>query len=89
MADIKGSPGFYDVFDAMPTDITSAKYLFPEAAYVGLGYDFWLCSGNFPEGTEFTFGVNLGAGNASEAVAQVQQIETAFAVGGPTPISET
>ena len=80
MPQLTEEPGFYDVFAPVPDIITGTKELFPEALYVGAGPDFWLCSGNMPEGTAFTWGVNFAASNASEAVAQVRQIEKAFAV---------
>lgn len=80
MPNVKGEPGFYDVFAPVPSVITDTKQLFPEALFVGAGYDYWLCSGNLPEGTAYTWGVNFGAGNASEAVAEVREIEKAFAV---------
>jgi hypothetical protein len=81
-AGITGEPGFGNVYAPVPSNITDTKQLFPEAEFVGAGYDYWLSSGNLPEGTEYTWGVNFGAGNASEAVAQVRQIEKAFAVSG-------
>lgn len=77
---IAKNPGFYDVFPPVPAKITDTKQLFPEASFVGAGYHYWLCSGNLPEGTAFTWGVNFGAGNASEAVAEVREIERAFRV---------
>ncbi|KAK4553316.1 hypothetical protein LTR86_009616 [Recurvomyces mirabilis] len=78
---VTGNPGYYDVFAPVPENITGTKQLFPEALFVGAGYDYWLCSGNLPKGSIITWGVNLGAGNASEAVAEVQEIVKAFAVG--------
>lgn len=79
-ANITGEPGFSDIFAAVPAVVTDTKQLFPEASYVFAGYDYWLSSCNFPEGTQFTWGVNFGAGNSSEAVAQVREIEKAFSV---------
>jgi hypothetical protein len=40
-----------------------------------------------PEGTAFTMGVDFGMGNASEAVADVREIEKAFAVRLETLVS--
>ncbi|KAJ5826134.1 hypothetical protein N7474_003272 [Penicillium riverlandense] len=75
---LTGSSGFYDVFPPIPTPLPITTDLFPEATFVGAGPDFWLSSCNLPAGTAFTWGVNFLT-NASEAVAQVREIESAFA----------
>lgn len=77
---LTGNPGYYDVFPAIPSTITNTKQLFPEATFVGAGSNYWLSSCNLPEGTAFTWGVNFWAGNASEAIAQIREIEKAFEV---------
>ena len=80
MPSITGSPGFYDVFPPVPAVISGTRDLFPEALFVGAGYDYWLCSGNMPEGTLFTWGVNMAAGNASEAVADASGCDRTVSV---------
>jgi hypothetical protein len=77
---ITGDSGFYSVFPAIPATITSTKQIFPEANFVGASYNYYGCAGNLPEGTAFTWGVNFGVGNVSEVVAQIREIENAFAV---------
>lgn len=79
-SNITGGPGFSNIYAAVPAVITDTKTLFPEATYVFAGYDYWRSSCNLPGGTEFTWGVNFGAGNSSEAVAQVREIEKVFSV---------
>lgn len=81
MPNVTGEPGFYNVFDPVPDDPESTKELFPEAFFTGAGFDYWRCAGNMPKGTKFTWGVNFKTENASEAVAQIRQLEKAFAVG--------
>lgn len=80
MPSLKGEPGFYDVFAPVSLVITDTKQLIPEALFAVVGYDYWLCSGNLPEDTAYTCGVNIGAGNASEIIAEVREIEKTFAV---------
>ncbi|KXL43444.1 MAG: glycoside hydrolase family 79 protein [Acidomyces sp. 'richmondensis'] len=79
MPSLKGEPGFYDVFAPVSSVITDTKQLIPEALFAVVGYDYWLCSGNLPEDTAYTCGVNIGAGNASEIIAEVREIEKTFA----------
>ncbi|KAJ9118457.1 hypothetical protein QFC24_006103 [Naganishia onofrii] len=50
----------------------------PEAAHIAIGRDWYRLSGNLPEGTEFTWGVNLRELNVSETVGQVVQLYDAF-----------
>ncbi|KAI0162911.1 hypothetical protein BJ166DRAFT_578639, partial [Pestalotiopsis sp. NC0098] len=74
-------PGFYNIFKPVPDydDLESTKELFPQAYFTGAGYKYWRAACNFPPTTSFTFGVNLLAGNTSEAIAQIKNIERAFA----------
>lgn len=75
-------PGFYNIFKPVPDydDLESTKELFPQAYFTGAGYKYWRTACNFPPTTSFTFGVNLLAGNTSEVIAQIKNIERAFAV---------
>ncbi|ETS78715.1 hypothetical protein PFICI_08568 [Pestalotiopsis fici W106-1] len=74
-------PGFYNIFAPVPEldDLESTKQLFPQAYFTGAGYKYWRAACNFPPTTSFTFGVNFLAGNTSEAIAQIKNIEKAFA----------
>lgn len=73
------NPGYVSTFPAVPAGATS-KQLFPEASSTKAGYNYYLCAGNMPNGTAFTWGVNFASGNMSETVAQVQVVDRAFAV---------
>ena len=80
-ADLTGDPGYVNEYPAVPENYTTTKQIFPEADTEILGPNFWLGSCNFPKGTEFTWGVNLRLGNATEAMIQAREVERAFAVG--------
>ncbi|EJT96649.1 hypothetical protein DACRYDRAFT_60186 [Dacryopinax primogenitus] len=51
---------------------------YPEANTVVVGTDFWSLAGNFPSGTEFTFGINLKAQANYGAVIEAQIITQVF-----------
>jgi hypothetical protein len=70
--------GVQNVFPAVPADPTSAKQIFPECSFGEIGGPWYRYSGNLPAGTKIIWGVNLKAGNASEAVIEVREIEKAF-----------
>ncbi|KZT54289.1 glycoside hydrolase family 79 protein [Calocera cornea HHB12733] len=59
-----------------PAVTTTTPY--PEADTVLVGTDFWSLAGNFPSGTEFTFGINLKAQANYEAVIEAQIITQVF-----------
>ncbi|KAH8772478.1 hypothetical protein F5883DRAFT_663061 [Diaporthe sp. PMI_573] len=76
---VTGDPGFYNVFDPVPVAPQDTKSLFPQAYFTGAGFNYWLSACNLPKGTKYTWGINFQSRNVSEGVAQVQQLERAFA----------
>lgn len=79
-ANLTTEPGFSAIFPAIPVPLTTTTQIFPEANFVSAGPDYYLCAGNLPAGTAFTWGVNFGVENISEIIVQVQEVEKAFAV---------
>ena len=50
----------------------------PEAIYNGIGRDWYALSQNLPDGTPFTWGLNLRSQNKSETVAQAKLLADTF-----------
>ncbi|KZO89617.1 glycoside hydrolase family 79 protein [Calocera viscosa TUFC12733] len=61
-----------DVFP--PSSNSSTQKLYPEATIVYAGSDFWRTTANFPQGTEFTFGINLRAQDPAMAAAVATRV---------------
>ncbi|KAJ9127524.1 hypothetical protein QFC24_000933 [Naganishia onofrii] len=51
---------------------------YPEAEHIGIGRDFYALSQNLPDGTPFTWGINLRVNNRTETVGQAAQLYDTF-----------
>lgn len=50
----------------------------PEASRISIGRDWYALSNNLPAGTDFHWGVNFGALNETETLAQITRLAAAF-----------